>query len=81
MTNGPGERRAALGVDVLPGSLLVIDPDGKGVPKEAIIEHLRFTRLGRVSTEGNASLCRGLLAARYGSRGATRDDSREEAAL
>jgi hypothetical protein len=81
MTNGPGERRAELGVDISLGSLLVIDLDDKRVPKEAFIEHLRFARIVRVSTEGNASLCRGLLAARYGSRGATHDDSREEAAL
>ena len=81
MTNGPGERRAELGVDISPGSLLVIDSDGKSVPKEAIIERLRFARIVRVSTEGNAHHCRGLLAARYDSRGATHDDSREETAL
>ena len=68
-------------MDISPGSLLVIDSDGKSVPKEAIIERLRFARIVRVSTEGNASLCRDLLAARYDSRGATHDDSREEAAL
>ncbi len=81
MTDGPGERRAKLGLDVSPGSLLAIDSDGKSVPKEAIIEHLRFARIVRVSTEGNAHYCRGLLAARYDSRSATHDDSREEAAL
>ena len=81
MTNGPGERRAKLGLDVSPGSLLAIDSDGKGVPKEAIIEHLRFARIVRVGIEGNAHYCRGLLAARYDSRSATHDDSREEAAL
>jgi metal-sulfur cluster biosynthetic enzyme len=74
------ERRAELGLDVSQGSPLVIDPDGKRVPKEAIVEHLRFARTVRVSIEGNASLCRGLLAARYGASGVGHND-REEAAV
>ena len=66
MTNGPGERRAELGLDVSPESPLVVDPDGGRVPKEAVVEHLRFARTVRVGIEGNAHYCRGLLAARYG---------------
>jgi len=60
------ERRAELGLDVSPDAPLVVAPDGKRVPKEAIVEHLRFARTVRVSIEGNAHHCRGLLAARYG---------------
>ena len=75
------QRRAELGLDVSPESPLVVDPDGKSVPKEAVVEHLRFARTVRVGIEGNAHYCRGLLAARYDSRSATHDDSREEAAL
>ena len=60
------ERRAELGLDVSPGAPLVVDPDGKRVPKEAVVQHLRFARTVRVSIEGNAHHCRGLLAARYG---------------
>src|SRR3712207_2605146 len=60
------ERRAELGLDVSPEAPLVVDPDGKRVPKEAVIQHLRFARTVRVSVEGNAELCRGLLATRYG---------------
>ncbi len=60
------ERRAELGLDVSPEAPLLVDPDGKRVPKEAVIQHLRSARTVRVSIEGNAELCRGLLATRYG---------------
>ena len=59
-------RRAELGLDVSPEAPLLVDPDGKRVPEEAVIQHLRFSRTVRVSIEGNAELCRGLLATRYG---------------
>ncbi len=71
------ERRAELGLDVSPGAPLVVDPDGKRVPKEAVVQHLRFARAVRVSIEGNAHHCRGLLAARYG----TQEEEKEEATL
>jgi metal-sulfur cluster biosynthetic enzyme len=60
------ERRAELGLDTSQGAPLVVDPDGKPVPEEAVVQHLRFARTVRVSIEGNAELCRGLLATRYG---------------
>jgi metal-sulfur cluster biosynthetic enzyme len=60
------ERRAELGLDVSESAPLIVDPDGRRVPKEAVVEHLRFARTVRVSIEGNAGLCRGLLATRYG---------------
>jgi metal-sulfur cluster biosynthetic enzyme len=60
------ERRAELGLDVSAEAPLVVDPDGNRVPKDAVVQHLRFARLTRVSIEGNAGLCRGLLATRYG---------------
>ena len=60
------ERRAELGLDTSEGAPLVVDPDGKPVPEEAVVQHLRFARTVRVSIEGNAELCRGLLATRYG---------------
>jgi len=62
------ERRTELGLDTSPGAQLVVDPDGRKVPEEAVVEHLRFARTVRVSIEGNAGLCRGLLATRYGMR-------------
>ena len=60
------ERRSELGLDVSAEAPLVVDPDGNRVPKSAVVQHLRFARLTRVSIEGNAGLCRGLLATRYG---------------
>ncbi len=60
------QRRAELGLDVSAEAPLVVDPDGNRVPKDAVVAHLRFARLTRVSIEGNAGLCRGLLATRYG---------------
>ncbi len=71
------ERRAELGLDVSPEAPLVVDPDGKRVPKEAVVQHLRFARTVRVSIEGNAHHCRGLLAARYG----VQEEEKEEATL
>ena len=60
------ERRAELGLDVTAGAPFVVDPDGNRVPEEAVVQHLRFAKTVRVSIEGNASLCRGLLSTRYG---------------
>ena len=59
-------RRAELGLDVSSEAPLVVDPDGNRVPEEAVVQHLRFAKTVRVSIEGNASLCRGLLSVRYG---------------
>jgi metal-sulfur cluster biosynthetic enzyme len=62
------ERRKELGLDVSPEAPLLVDPDGNRVPREAVVQHLRFARTVGVSIEGNAELCRGLLATRYGQR-------------
>ena len=53
-------------MDVSEDAPLVVDPEGKRVPRDAVIQHLRFARTVGVSIEGNAELCRGLLATRYG---------------
>ena len=74
------ERRKELGLDVSPEAPLLVDPDGKRVPKEAVIQHLRFARTVRSSIEGNAELCRGLLATRYGGVPGVAQDEREEKA-
>jgi metal-sulfur cluster biosynthetic enzyme len=60
------ERRAGLGLDVSREAPLVVDPEGTKIPEDAVVQHLRFARTVRVSIEGNAELCRGLLATRYG---------------
>lgn len=73
------DRRAELGIDVSPEAPLVVDPDGRRVPEEAVVQHLRFARTVRVSIEGNAGLCRGLLETRYGTPGI--GEIREETAV
>ena len=73
------ERRRELGLDVSEGAPLVVDPDGNRIPEEAVVEHLRFARTIRVSIEGNAGLCRGLLETRYGGeRGVGERPEKEE---
>jgi metal-sulfur cluster biosynthetic enzyme len=59
-------RREELGLNVSAESPFVVDPDGNSIPEEAVVEHLRFAKLTRLSIEGNAGFCRGLLATRYG---------------
>jgi metal-sulfur cluster biosynthetic enzyme len=63
------QRRAELGLDVSPQAPLVVDTDGNPIPAELLEGHLRLARLTRVSIEGNAGFCRGLLATRYGLEG------------
>jgi len=59
-------RREELGLDVSAEAPFIVDPDGRPIPEEAVVEHLRFAKLTRLSIEGNAGFCRGLLATRYG---------------
>ena len=74
------DRRAELGVTTSEDAPLVVDPDGKRVPEEAVVQHLRFAKTVRVSIEGNAGFCRGLLETRYGeTRGVGERGNREEA--
>jgi metal-sulfur cluster biosynthetic enzyme len=74
------ERRRELGLDISEGAPLVVDPDGNRIPEEAVVQHLRFARTIRVSIEGNAELCRGLLETRYvGERGVGERPEKEEA--
>jgi metal-sulfur cluster biosynthetic enzyme len=58
--------RAEIGLDCSPEALALTDAGGRPVSKDRVVEHLRRARLMRVSTEGNAAFCRGLLATRYG---------------
>ena len=59
-------RREELGLDVSADAPFVVDPDGRKVPDEAVMQHLRFARVTRLSIEANAGFCRGVLAARNG---------------
>jgi metal-sulfur cluster biosynthetic enzyme len=58
--------RAELGLDCSPRAPALTDAAGRPVSADRAVAHLRRARLMRVSTEGNAAFCRGLLATRYG---------------
>ena len=68
-------RREELGLDVSGDAPFVVDPDGRRIPEDAVVQHLRFARVTRLSIEANAGFCRGVLAARSGI-----DDPEEESA-
>ncbi len=58
-------RRTDLGFDADPDAPLLLDGDGRPVSAVGLEQQLRMARLTRVSLEGNAALCSGLLSARY----------------
>ncbi|MBB3675077.1 metal-sulfur cluster biosynthetic enzyme [Modestobacter versicolor] len=58
-------RRAALGLPVDPGSPVLLAPDGSVPPADAVPATLRRARSVRISVDGNAHFCRGLLTTRY----------------
>ena len=59
------ERRAELGLPTGPREPFVVSPAGERVEAETMAHQLRIGRAVRVSLDGNAGLCRGLLATRY----------------
>ena len=58
-------RRAALGLPDHPDALVLVDHAGAGYPPDDVPLALRRARSTRISIEGNAHFCRGLLATRY----------------
>ena len=58
-------RRTDIGLGVAPGALVVVDDHGAAVPEEELPLRLRLATSVRISIEGNAHFCRGLLATRY----------------
>ena len=60
------ERRHRMGLDIGDDAPFLVTPAGVPIPERDIERHMRFARTIRVSIEGNASFCRGVLAARYG---------------
>jgi metal-sulfur cluster biosynthetic enzyme len=74
------ERRSELRLEISPEAPFLVDPDGRRIPQEAVVQHLRFAKTVRVSIDGNALHCRGLLETRYGgARGVGQRAEREEA--
>jgi metal-sulfur cluster biosynthetic enzyme len=70
------ERRRELGLPHDGDSPLLVDAvTGTGIGAQALPLHLRRARLTRVNIEANGSICRGMLAERYGSvRGEGQED-------
>jgi metal-sulfur cluster biosynthetic enzyme len=62
-------RRFLLGLSVCPNGRVVVDDEGHPLSPEALPMRLRFARSVRISMEGNAHFCRGLLATRYADGG------------
>jgi metal-sulfur cluster biosynthetic enzyme len=64
-------RRTDIGLGVAPSEPVVVDEHGVAVPDEELPLRLRLARSVRISIEGNAHFCRGLLATRYADGDAT----------
>jgi hypothetical protein len=60
------DRRGRLGIDTSEAAPFLVSAEGVAIPEHEIDRHMLFARMVGVSIEGNASFCRGLLAARYG---------------
>ncbi|MFF5987345.1 iron-sulfur cluster assembly protein [Prauserella flavalba] len=70
LAEGPGtegllRRRAALGLGTGPEEPVLVDDHGRPYPREEVPLRLRFARSIRISIDGNAHFCRGLLRTRY----------------
>jgi metal-sulfur cluster biosynthetic enzyme len=64
------QRRAELGLPADDGAPVLIDPStGAPVSADAVPLHLRRAQVTRVSIEANSGICRGMLRARYDTRG------------
>jgi metal-sulfur cluster biosynthetic enzyme len=58
-------RRAAIGLGDDPGLPVLVDAEGTPYPPDEVPLRLRMARSTRISIEGNAHFCRGLLRTRY----------------
>ncbi len=58
-------RRAALGLSTEPEALVMVDDDGRPYAAADVPLALRRARSTRISIDGNAHFCRGLLQTRY----------------
>jgi metal-sulfur cluster biosynthetic enzyme len=60
------ELREQLGIDTSPDAPAFVLADGSALDAAGLARFVRVARLVRLSLEGNAGLCRSLLATRYG---------------
>ena len=59
------KRRRNLGLSTAADALVMVDHDGRGYAADAVPMALRRARSTRISIDGNAHFCRGLLRTRY----------------
>ncbi|GAB3344558.1 metal-sulfur cluster assembly factor [Modestobacter lapidis] len=59
------QRRAALGLPVAGDAAVLVDAEGRRPDRAAVPMAVRKARSVRISVDGNAHFCRGLLATRY----------------
>jgi metal-sulfur cluster biosynthetic enzyme len=59
------KRRASIGLSTAPDQLVMVDHHGDGYPPDTVPMALRRARSTRISIDGNAHFCRGLLRTRY----------------
>jgi hypothetical protein len=74
------QRRTALGLPDAPDALVMVDEHGRGCAPAEAPRRLRLARSTRISIDGNAHFCRGLLRTRYPGSGddqAPRPDNAE----
>jgi hypothetical protein len=76
LRDGLDKRRRDLGLPVTDGSLVCVDEAGTPWPTDELPRRLRFAKAVRVSIDGNAHFCRGLLRTRY--PGAANDQRERE---
>lgn len=58
-------RRVSIGLSTAPTELVMVDHQGNGYTPESVPLMLRRARSTRISIDGNAHFCRGLLRTRY----------------
>jgi len=63
-------RRENLGLGIAGTAKVLVDDQGRAYPREEVPLRLRFARAVRISIDGNAHFCRGLLRTRYPESGA-----------
>ena len=68
-------RRADIDLPLTPGSRVLVGDDGAPVAPDDVPLRLRFARAVRVSIDGNAHFCQGLLATRYPESAAEEDSA------
>jgi metal-sulfur cluster biosynthetic enzyme len=65
LTDALRRRRVDLGLPDHPDAVVLVDEHGRAVPTSQVSMRLRRARSTRISIDGNAHFCRGLLRTRY----------------